>query len=241
MDTEEAPRPILAFGKRFGLLIVLVVLVAVAVALGATDRISLGELREQREALVGFVEAHWWASAAIYLLLYITVVALSLPLALVMTLSGGFLFGPIVGALLAVTGATLGSTIAFFACRTAFGDIVARKAGPMITKLADGFRRDAFSYLFTLRILPVAPLLLINIAAGLAEVPVLTFMTASFVGMAPGSFVYAFLGAGLGEVFERGDEPNLSIITEPQILLPLIALAVLAMIPSIVRLVRRHK
>jgi uncharacterized membrane protein YdjX (TVP38/TMEM64 family) len=230
-----------AFAKRFGLLIVLVVAVAIAVALGATDRISLGELKAQRQALVAFVDAYWWASAAVYLALYITVVALSLPLALVMTLTGGFLFGPVVGGLMAVTGATLGSTIAFLACRTAFGDIVARRAGPTVTKLAEGFRRDAFSYLFTLRILPIAPLLLINIAAGLAEVPVATFMTASFIGMAPGSFVYAFLGAGLGEVFERGDEPNLSIVMEPQILLPLLGLAALALAPAIVRLVRRSR
>lgn len=237
MNTE---RPV-AFVKRFGLLIVLGVAVVIAVALGATDRISLSELKAQRQALVAFVDAYWWASAAAYLALYVTVVALSLPLALVMTLAGGFLFGPVVGGLMAVTGATLGSTIAFLACRTAFGDIITRRAGPAVTKLAEGFRRDAFSYLFTLRILPIAPLLLINIAAGLAEVPVATFMTASFIGMAPGSFVYAFLGAGLGEVFERGGEPNLSIVMEPQIFLPLLGLAALALAPAIVRLVRRAR
>lgn len=234
-------KPLLAFAKRFGLLIVLGVAVVIALALGATDRISLSELKAQREALVAFVDAYWWASAAVYLALYVTVVALSLPLALVMTLTGGFLFGPVVGGLMAVTGATLGSTIAFLACRTAFGDLITRRAGPAVTKLAEGFRRDAFSYLFTLRILPIAPLLLINIAAGLAEVPVATFMTASFIGMAPGSFVYAFLGAGLGEVFERGGEPNLSIVMEPQIFLPLLGLAALALAPAIVRLVRRAR
>jgi uncharacterized membrane protein YdjX (TVP38/TMEM64 family) len=239
--STDTPHPIAAFAKRFGLLIVLVVLVAVAVALGATDRISLSELRAQRAELTAFVDANWLASAGVFTALYITVVALSLPLALVMTLTGGFLFGPVAGGLMSVTGATLGSTIAFLACRTAFGDIVARKAGPMVTKLAEGFRRDAFSYLFTLRILPVAPLLLINIAAGLAEVKLSTFMIASFIGMAPGSFVYALLGAGLGEVFERGDEPNLSIIMEPAILLPLIGLALLAMLPAVVRYVRHRR
>jgi len=239
MNTDAA-HPVRTFTKRFGLLIVLGVLVVVAVALGATDRISLGELKARRAELTAFVDAYWWASAGVFLLLYITVVALSLPLALVMTLAGGFLFGPVAGALMSVTGATLGSTIAFLACRTAFGDIVARKAGPTVTRLADGFRRDAFSYLFTLRIIPVAPLLLINIAAGLAEVSMRTFVTASFIGMAPGSFVYAFLGSGLGRVFERGDEPNLKIILEPQILFPLIGLAVLAMIPTVVRRFRKE-
>lgn len=227
------------FVKRFGLLIVLVVLVVVALLSGVTDQISLSELKARRQELAAFVEANWLASAAVFALLYTAVVALSLPLALVLTLAGGFLFGPVPGALLAVSSATLGSTIAFLACRTAFGDTLAKRAGPTVKKLADGFRRDAFAYLFTLRILPIAPLLLINIAAGLARVRVATFVIASLVGMAPGSFVYAFLGSGLGEVFARGEEPDLGIITEPQILLPLIGLAILAMLPAIVRIVRR--
>ena len=229
-----------AFLKRYGLLIVLVALVVAAIAAGATDRISLAELKARRAELVAFVEANWLASVAAFALLYTTVVALSLPLALVLTLTGGFLFGPVVGALLSVSSATLGSTIAFLACRTAFGDVIARRAGPTVVKLAEGFRRDAFSYLFTLRILPIAPLLLINIAAGLAGVRVGTFMLASLIGMAPGSFVYAFLGSGLGEIFERGGEPDLSIVREPQILLPLIGLAVLAMLPAIIRRFRKH-
>lgn len=230
-----------AFFKRFGLLIVLVVLVVAAVASGATDHISLGELKARRAELSAFVQAHWIASLAVYGVLYTVVVALSLPLALVMTLAGGFLFGPLPGGLAALTAATLGSTVSFLACRTAFGDLVTRKAGPTISKLAEGFRKDAFSYLFTLRIIPVAPLLLINVAAGLAEVSTRTFITASFIGMAPGSFVYAFLGSGLGTVFERGGDPDLHIITEPRILLPLIGLACLAMIPTALRLVRRYR
>jgi uncharacterized membrane protein YdjX (TVP38/TMEM64 family) len=237
MTTDKAG----AFFKRFGLLIVLVLLVVAALASGVTNHISLTELKARRAELSAFVDAHWAASLAVYGLLYATVVALSLPLALVMTLSGGFLFGPLPGGLAALTGATVGSTISFLACRTAFGDIITRKAGPTIAKLAEGFRENAFSYLFTLRIIPVAPLLLINVAAGLAEISTRTFVTASFLGMAPGSFVYAFLGSGLGTVFERGGEPDLHIITEPRILLPLIGLAIMALIPTAVRLVRRYR
>lgn len=229
-----------AFVRRYGLLIVLVLLVIAAVASGATKHISLTELKARREELTAFVQLHWIASLAAYGVLYTIVVALSLPLALVMTLAGGFLFGPVPGGLTALSAATLGSTVSFLACRTAFGDLVTRKAGPTITKLAEGFRKDAFSYLFTLRIIPVAPLLLINVAAGLAEVSTRTFVTASFVGMAPGSFVYAFLGPGLGTVFERGGEPDLHIIAEPRILLPLIGLACLAMAPAVMRRLRRN-
>lgn len=230
-----------AFARRYGLLIVLVLLVVIAVASGATKHISLAELKARRAELSAFVEVHWIASLVVYGVLYTVVVALSLPLALVMTLTGGFLFGPLPGGLAALTAATLGSTVSFLACRTAFGDLVTRKAGPTISRLAEGFRKDAFSYLFTLRIIPVAPLLLINVAAGLAEVSTQTFVTASFIGMAPGSFVYAFLGSGLGAVFERGGEPDLHIITEPRILLPLIGLGLLALIPTAMRVVRRYR
>ncbi|HEX6867045.1 MAG TPA: TVP38/TMEM64 family protein [Caulobacteraceae bacterium] len=235
MTSERA----MALLKRFGPLIVLVAAVIWAVASGATDRISLAELKARHAELSVFVHTHWWTALATFMAIYIAVVALSLPLALVMTLSGGFLFGPVVGALASLSSATVGSTITFLACRTAFGDMIARHSGQGLGRLIRGFHHNAFAFLFTLRIIPLAPVALINIGAGLAGVSVATFMTASFIGMAPGSFVYAFLGAGLGSVFERGEEPNLRIIFEPQVLIPLIGLAALAMAPVVYRRVRR--
>lgn len=226
-------RKVASFVQRFGLLIVLAAGVAWAFASGATDQISLAELKDRRVELLEFVDAHQIAAIAFFMALYTVVVALSLPLALVLTLTGGFLFGPIVGALASVTSATAGSTIAYAACRTAFGDLVMRRAGPTVSKLAEGFRRDAFSYLFTLRIIPLAPLLLINVGAGVAGVPMRTFVAASFIGMLPGSFVYAWLGSGLGAIFEQGGEPNLSIMRQPSVFLPLLALAALALVPVI--------
>ncbi len=234
--TSERAR---AFVRRFGLLTVLVAAVIWAVASGATDRISLSELEARHSELSVFVHAHWWTALATFMGLYIAVVALSLPLALVMTLSGGFLFGPVVGALASLTSATVGSTIIFLACRTAFGDMIARHSGQGLGRLIRGFHHNAFAFLFTLRIIPLAPVALINIGAGLAGVPLATFMAASFIGMAPGSFVYAFLGAGLGSVFARGEKPNVGIIFEPQVLIPLIGLGALAMAPAVYRRFRR--
>lgn len=231
----------IAFARRFGLLLILLAAVVWAVASGATDKISLAELQARRAELSAFVDAYFWTSLAVFIGLYIAIIALSLPLALVMTLAGGFLFGPVVGALAALSAATLGSTVAFLAARTAFGDVVAKRSGRVVTALVSGFRRNAFSFLLTLRVIPLAPVPVINIAAGLAGVPAVTFMVASFIGMAPGSFIYAFLGAGLGTVFERGEEPNLGIIFEPQILGPLIALGMFAMIPVVYRRFQRRR
>lgn len=228
----------IAFLKRYGLLLLIAAGIVAALASGLTDEVSLAGVKERRTELTGFVEEHRLASLAVFLLLFTTAVALSLPLALVLTLTSGFLFGPVVGALASVTGATLGSTVSFLACRTAFGDFVARRAGPMLVRLAEGFRKDAFAYLFTLRIVPLAPLLLVNVGAGLCGVPARTFIIASFLGMAPGSFVYAWLGSGLGKIFEQGGEPDLSLLARPAVVLPLLALGVLALVPLAYRSLR---
>lgn len=228
----------IAFAQRYGLLIVLAAGVAIALASGATDHITLAELKARRAELAAFVEAHRLSAIAVYVALYAVVVALSLPLALVLTLAGGFLFGPFLGALAAVSSATLGSTVAFLAARTAFGDYLAAGAGPTVARLVEGFRKDAFAYLFTLRIIPVAPLQLINLGAGLAGVRIATFMAASFIGMAPGSFIYAWLGSGLGTIFARGEQPDLGLIMEPSIFLPLLGLGLLALAPTIHRRLR---
>lgn len=221
----------IGFLKRYGLLALIAAGAAAALASGLADEVSMAGLEARRVELAAFVQANYAASLAGFVLIYVAVVALSLPLALVMTVSGGLLFGPVVGALASVTGATLGSTVAFLACRTAFGDFVARRAGPMMAAIAEGFRKDAFSYLVTVRIIPLFPLLLVNAGAGVCGVPLRTFMTASFIGMAPGSFVYAWLGSGLGTIFDRGEEPDLSLLAAPGVILPLAALALLALAP----------
>lgn len=217
--------------RRFGPLVVIVALAIWAVASGAVQHLSLEELQSRRAELTGFVGLHPWASLGTFMALYVVVISLSLPGALVLTLAGGFLFGPWLGAAAAVISATIGSTIIFLICRTAFGEALAASAGPGLAKLQEGLRRNAFSYILTLRLIPVVPLFVINIAAGLVALPLRTFVIASLIGMAPGSLVYAGLGAGLGAVFAKGQQPNLRLIFEPQILYPLLGLAALSLLP----------
>lgn len=225
--------------KRFGPLILVALAVAAVIASGLGDHLSLAELKARRDQLQGFVALHPMLSFGLYILIYIAVVSLSLPGALVMTLSGGFLFGPWLGAAAASSGASLGAAVIFLVCRTAVGDSLRGKAGSTISRIEEGVRRDAFSYILTLRLIPVMPFWLVNLAAGFVNIPLRTFLAATVLGILPGSLVYSGLGAGLGEVFASGQEPNLRVIFEPHVLLPLVGLGLLSLLPVVLRRFRK--
>lgn len=227
--------------KRFGPLIVIALAVAAVIASGVADHLSLVELKARRDQLQGFVALHPALSFGLYILIYIAVVSLSLPGALVMTLSGGFLFGPWLGAVAAASGASLGAAVIFMVCRSAVGDSLRGKAGSTISKIEEGVRRDAFSYILTLRLIPVMPFWLVNLAAGFVDIPLRTFLSATVLGILPGSLVYAGLGSGLGEVFASGQEPNLRVIFEPHVLLPLVGLGLLSLLPVVLRRFRKSE
>lgn len=227
--------------KRFGPLIVIALAVAVVIASGVADHLSLVELKARRDQLQGFVTLHPALSFGLYILIYIAVVSLSLPGALVMTLSGGFLFGPWLGAAAASSGASLGAAVIFLVCRSAVGDSLRGKAGSTISRIEEGVRRDAFSYILTLRLIPVMPFWLVNLAAGFVDIPLRTFLSATVLGILPGSLVYAGLGSGLGEVFASGQEPNLRVIFEPHVLLPLVGLGLLSLLPVVLRRFRKSE
>ncbi len=227
--------------KRFGPLIVIALAVAAVFASGVADHLSLVELKERRDQLQGFVALHPVLSFGLYILIYIAVVSLSLPGALIMTLSGGFLFGPWLGSAAAASGASMGAAVIFLVCRSAIGDSLRGKAGSTIAKIEDGVRRDAFSYILTLRLIPVMPFWLVNLAAGFVDIPLRTFLSATVLGILPGSLVYAGLGSGLGEVFASGQDPNLRVIFEPHVLLPLVGLGLLSLLPVVLRRFRKSE
>ena len=202
-------------------------------ATGAHDYVSFEVLRQHQASLQGWVAAHTAAAVALFFLAYVAVVTFSLPGGALMTLIGGFLFGTWVGGMIVVLAATLGATLLFLAARTAFGDLLRAKAGPGIAKMEAGFRENAMSYLLVLRLVPLFPFFLVNLAPAFLGVPAATYVVATFIGIIPGTFVYASVGNGLGAVFEAGGEPDFAIIYEPEIFGPLLALAALACIPIV--------
>lgn len=222
-----------------------IVVVCSAIALvflsGAHQWLSLSALKENREWLLAHVHSNPVSAATFFVLLYALVVALSIPGALIMSLAGGFLFGTWLGGALVVAGATSGAVAIFLIARTALGELLREKAGPWLTKMEEGFKEDALSYLLVLRLVPLFPFWLVNLVPAFLGVSVATYTLATFVGVMPGCFVYASVGNGLGAVFDAGDDPNLSIITQPEIIGPIIGLAFLAMIPVVYKRIKRTR
>lgn len=200
-------------------------------ALGLNRYISFQTLRENREALLTWVNTAGWLAPLTYMAVYTTVVAFSLPGGAVMSIAGGFLFGAVWGAVYIVLSATLGATILFLIAKTALGDLFRAKAGAWLQKMEAGFRENALSYLLVLRLVPLFPFFVVNLVPAFLGVSVSTFVLGTGLGIIPGSFVFATVGAGLGSIFDAGGEFNAKAVLTPQILMALIGLAILALIP----------
>jgi len=217
--------------KRLAPLIALAAGLVLFFALGLNRYLSLDALAENRQRLLAWVAGHQLLAVPIYVLIYAAVVAFSLPGATVMTLSGGLLFGWLLGGIWAVIGATIGATLLFLAARTALGEPLRARAGPWLKKLEAGFAKDAFSYMLVLRLVPVIPFFIVNLVPAFLGVKLSIFVITTFLGIIPGAMVYASIGNGLGSVLDAGGRPDLGLFTKPEILLPLVGLALLAMVP----------
>ncbi len=227
-------------------LLPLIIIVAVA-AIGffaLRDVLSFDALRDNREALIAWRDSNYALAAVVFVLIYVVVVAFSLPGAAVMTLTGGFLFGIFPGALFCVIGATLGAIAIFSAAKLGLGDMLhaklAEKQG-LMQKMEAGLRENEISFLFLMRLVPAIPFFLANLAPAFLGVSLRNFAFTTFFGIMPGSIVYTSVGSGLGEVFARGESPNLGIIFEPHILGPILGLCALAVLPIIIKKFTKKK
>jgi uncharacterized membrane protein YdjX (TVP38/TMEM64 family) len=231
--------------------LVATVVLAGAAYIASGGGVSLESLVRHRAAIDDFVASHRMLAIFVYVGIYITVVAVSLPGAALLTLTGGFLFGIAVGASAAVISATVGATLIFLVARTALGEPLLRRAGPRATQLARGFREDAFSYLLFLRLVPAFPFFLVNLVPAFAGVRLGPFVAATAIGIIPGAIVFALAGAGLDSmiaaqknsydqciaakgadcrlVFEPAD------VLTPQLIAALVALGMLALMPVAVK------
>ncbi|MBB5720787.1 putative membrane protein YdjX (TVP38/TMEM64 family) [Loktanella ponticola] len=231
-----------AFARRLPLIII--VIVAILGAIFLRDYLTFDALSENREALLGFRDANYLLTVLLFIGAYVVIVGFSLPGATVATLTGGFLFATFPGALFNVTGATLGATAIFLAARWGFGAKLGEKlegSEGIVKKIKDGIDENQWSMLFLIRLVPAVPFFMANLIPSFLEVPTRRFVISTFFGIIPGTVVYTSVGAGLGEVFARGETPNLGIIFEPFIIGPIIGLCVLAALPIIIKAVRGKK
>tara|TARA_R110002051_G_scaffold36358_2_gene79103 strand:+ start:11007 stop:11771 length:765 start_codon:yes stop_codon:yes gene_type:complete len=229
---------------RFAPVGVVLLGLALGYAFGLQDYLSLGFLSEQRQALRSYVDAHSLWSAVLFVSVYIVAVAFSFPAASILTIFGGFLFGWLLGGALVAVAATIGASILFLATRSAFGSFLRHRVDGVVKTLAEGFRENAFGYLFVIRLAPVFPFFVVNIAAALFDISLGRFVAATFLGILPGTFAYAYLGQGVDSVLvaaqQAGREAEISDLVTGEITLAFLALAAIALTPTIVRQLRRR-
>ncbi len=236
---------------RFLPLALLAVATGAVFATGAHRMLSLDTLLAYRDGLQAYVAEHGSRALLAYMGFYVTVVALSVPGAVFLTILGGFLFGWLVGGAAAAVSATLGAVCVFLIARTSLGDLLLRWAGPRLRGLADGFREDAFSYLLFLRFMPVVPFWLTNLAPALFGVNLSTFALATLIGVLPGTAAFAVAGAGFDSVIEAqraardacvaaggrecGLELGITSILTPKLLAALGCLGLVSLLPVALR------
>jgi len=237
--TDAPPNPML---RRLPLIAILVVALIGAFLL--RDVLTFETLREQRETLLAFRDANYLLTVGVFILAYVTIVAFSLPGATIATLTGGFLFATFPGVLFNVTGATLGAICIFLAARWGLGERLAARmeaSEGSVKRIKDGIDENQWSMLFLIRLVPAVPFFVANLVPALVGVPLSRFAISTFFGIIPGALVYTSVGAGLGEVFARGETPDLGIIFTPPILLPILGLSLLAALPILIKALRGRK
>lgn len=241
-DDDMAKRePGVGSARRYLPIAVILLGIAAFFAFDLDSYITFESIQRNREWLLAQVRGNAAVSALVFIMVYAAIVAFSLPGATVLSITGGFLFGQWLGTAWNVIGATVGATLLFLAARTAFGDLLHRKAGPWLHRLEEGFQENALNYLLVMRLVPIFPFFVVNLVPAFLGVSLRTFVIATFFGIMPGAFVYTSIGVGLGSVFASGEQFTIRGVFTPEIILALCGLAILALLPVVYRTIRTRR
>lgn len=230
-----------AAGLKRHLPLILIAAVALVGVFTLRDTLSFETLAENRDALIALRDDHFVLIAAAFVLIYVAIVAFSLPGAAVASITGGFLFGLVGGTVLNVISATAGACLIFLAARAGLGEMLSARMDASqgrIAKLRDGLRENEISVLFLLRLVPAVPFFVANLLPALVGVRFRNYVFTTALGIVPGAIVFTWIGVGVGEVFDRGETPDLSILWEPHVIGPILALCALAALPMVIKAVR---
>jgi uncharacterized membrane protein YdjX (TVP38/TMEM64 family) len=230
------------FPKRFLPWLLLAAGLMAFFALDLHRYISFDTLRQHRDALHAWADTHPVLAPLAFMGIYLVFVAISLPGAEVLSMTGGLLFGVVWGTVYIVISATLGATLLFLMAKTTLSDDLPAKAGPWLRRMQAGFQDNALSYLLVLRLIPLVPFFIMNLVPAFLGVSWQTYVLGTFIGIIPGTFVYASVGAGLDSFFVAGGDFSTQDILTPHILTALTGLAVLAIMPVLYKRVKgpRH-
>ncbi len=213
--------------KRYALPLILVILMILAYVFDLHQSLSFSELQNRKEDFQSYTNEHPVISIGIFSLVYVIAVALSLPFATLLTLLGGFLFGFWLGTGIVVSSATIGATIIFLIAKTSFGAVLREKAGKLYTKIEHDMNENAIGYLFFMRLVPIFPFFLVNIAPALFNISLQTYVVTTFLGILPGSAVYVYTGQSLGDIDDPKDIFSIEVISA------FVLLGIFAIIPTL--------
>ncbi len=223
---------------------ILLLIFVVSVSYFLQGYLSFDNLREHRAILTEFRDANYLVAVVVFILVYTLFVAFSVPGGLVLSLTGGFLFATFPGVFYNMVGATLGASAIFLAARWGFGANLAatlENSEGLVKRIKDGVDENQWSMLFLIRLVPGVPFFLANLVPSFLDVPLRRFVISTFLGIFPGALVFTSIGAGLGDIFERGQTPDLAVVWEPQIILPILGLCLLLALPLLLKLLRGKK
>ncbi len=260
---SDQPKPPAPLWRRLLPLFLITAIFILVFARGWNHYLTLEHVAANRDQLKAFVAANFFQALGIYLLVYIAVIALSLPGGALLTILGGFLFGWKIGGPVVVIAATLGAVIIFMIAKTALGETLARRAGPWLSKLRKGFNENALSYLLFLRLVPAFPFWLVNLAPALLGVPLGIYTIGTFIGIIPATLAFSFLGAGLDSIIAAqrrvyesclanqkagtlpgGTECSFTLdagaLLTPELIAAFAALGIAAMLPVVIRKLRNR-
>jgi len=224
--------------------LILILLGAVIGFFTLRDYLSFETLHQNREALLAFRDTHYLSMVAVFIAVYFVIVAFSLPGAAVASVTGGFLFGLGFGTTFNVIAASLGAFAIFLAARWGLGRTLAARmetSEGTLKRIKNGLQEHEISVLFLMRLVPAVPFFVANLLPALVGVKFFNFAFTTVLGIIPGAIVFTWIGVGLGEVFDRGERPDLSLLWEPQVIAPILGLCLLAALPILIKALRGKK
>lgn len=221
--------------KHWFLILVIFLILVTFYLTDLKNYFNFSVLKMYHQDLILFVEDHFLMSLLLFGVAYIVVAATSLPIAAFLTILGGFLFGPYLSLIVVDISATMGATFLFLIVKTTFAEILEQKGAPWVKKMEKGFQKNAFFYLLFIRLIPLFPFWAVNLVAALLNTPIRIFVTTTLIGIIPVTFIYSLLGRGLATLLEQDKVPDVSIIFDPSIFIPLCGLAVFSLLPVFFR------
>lgn len=221
--------------KKYIPFFTILILILAGYATGLIDYLSFEAIKRHRETLRESVENYPYMAPFIYILFYIFITTLALPVDVLLSMIGGFLFPQPLATIYATIGATVGANFLFLATKTAFGNLLKDYAGPHLKKMENGFQQNAVYYLFFLRLIPIFPFWLVNIAPAFLGVAFLTFAWTTAIGTIPAAFAFTEAGSGLGAIFDADKEVTFATILNDEIKLALAVLGLFALVPLFVK------